>query len=241
MIDSYGSGENTPPSPSDEKKTPDNNSDNSSDQKGTDSGGRSGEPGGKKDAEARINQLVGKIKDLEDKLENVGDSKVPAPVPGAPAPLTPELQRAKEQIQSLKFVDEDALEKRVRQMEDRILLDTEHGRLETSLTGDDGRPKYERKEVEEFMRKKAVYDPETAYEKLYQAELLDWHIKEAGKKKSAPPRSDSGQAKGTEQKGDTQTLTREMIREKMSTPEWRSFYDKNRDTILSLMQKGQLQ
>ena len=240
-MDSYGQGEATSSSPSDVKQTPDPNTDKSSDQKGTDSEGKSGEPSGKKDAEARINQLVGKIKDLEGKLEQVGSQQPTQPVPGQKPQLTPELQRAKEQIKTLGYVDEDVLEKRIRQMEDRILLDTEHGRLENSITGEDGRPKYERKEVEEFMRKKAVYDPETAYEKLYQQELLDWNIKQATeKKKPAPPKSDSGQAKGAEQKGDTKTITREVIREKMSTPEWRSFYNENRDTILSLMQKGQL-
>jgi hypothetical protein len=240
-MDSYGREDATSPSPSDANKTPDQNADKSSDQKGTDSEGKSGEPGGKKDAEARIQQLVSKIKDLEGKLDRVGSQQPTQPVPGQKQQLTPELQRAKDQIKTLGYVDEEVLEKRIRQMEDRILLDTEHSRLESSLTGDDGRPKYERKEVEEFMRKKAIYDPETAYEKLYKEELLDWNIKQADKrKKSAPPKSDSGQAKGAEQKGDTQTITRDVIREKMSTPEWKSFYDKNREKILSLMQKGQL-
>lgn len=241
-MDSYGKGTDTPPSPSDGNKTPDSSADKTDAQKGTDSEGKSGEPSGKKkDAESRINQLVGQIKGLEEKLEQVGSKQPTLPVPGATeAPLTPELQRAKEQIKTLKFVDEEALDKKVRQMEDRILLDTEHSRLENSLTGEDGRPKYQRKDVEKFMREKAVFDPETAYEKLYQAELLDWNIKKAGEKKPAPPKSDSGQAKGDEQKGDSKTITREMIRDKMSTPEWRGFYEENRATIISLMQKGQL-
>jgi len=240
MANSYGIGEDTSTSPSDRNQTPDNNSDKSSDQEGTDSEGRSGEPSGKKDAEARINQLVGKIKELEEKLETSGTQQ-PAPVPGQEEQLTPELKRAKDQIKSLKFVDEDVLEKRIRQMEDRILLDTEHGRLENSFTGDDGRPKYDRKEVEKYMRERAIYDPEAAYEQLYKTELLDWNIKQAQKEgKSAPPKSDSGTARGTEQKGDSDKLTREMIRDKMSTPQWRSFYEKNREQILSLMQKGQL-
>jgi len=237
MDQTYGQGENTPPSPSDAKKPPDPKTDQ--DQKGTETEGKSGEPGGKKDAETRINQLVGQIKNLEEKLEQVGSKQPTQPVPGQEPPLTPELERAREQIKSLKFVDEEALDKKVRQMEDRILLDTEHGRLEKDFDGEDGRPKYERKEVEKFMRDKGVYNPEIAYENLFKTELLDWNIKNADKK-PAPPKSDSGQAKGDTQKGDTQTITREVIREKMSTPEWKSFYDQNRDTILTLMQKGQL-
>ena len=243
MVDnSYEFGKDSPSSPSDGRNAPDTGTDKSDAQKGTDSGDGSGEPAGKqRDAEGRIKQLLGKVKELEDKLDKIGSAQPSAPVPGAnQQTLTPELQRAKEQIKSLGYVDEDILEKKIRQMEDRILLDTEHSRLEQSFTGSDGRPKYDRREIERLMRDKGVYNPEIAYEQLYKAELFDWNLKQAQKNKPASPRSDSGQAKGAEQKGGTQTITREMIREKMSTPEWRSFYDKNREKILSLMQKGQL-
>jgi hypothetical protein len=239
MVDtnSYANGEDKPASPSDGTNAPDNDTDRNAE--GTDSGAKSGEPAGKqRNAEARINQLLGKVKELEEKLDTVGSVKPNAPVPGQT--LTPELQRAKEQIKSLGYVDEEVLEKKIRSMEDRILLDTEHSRLETTITGSDGRPKYDRKEVERFMREKGVYNPEIAYKQLYEAELFDFNLKQAQKNKPDTPRSDSGQAKGTEQKGGSQTITRELIREKMTTPEWRSYYDKNREKILSLMQKGQL-
>jgi hypothetical protein len=237
---SYATGDATPASSSDGTKAPDNDTEVNAE--GTDSGAKSGEPAGKqRNAEGRINQLLGRIKELEGKLDKIGSTQPSAPVPGAqPAPLTPELQRAKEQIRTLGYVDEDTLEKKIRQMEDRILLDTEHGRMETTYTGSDGRPKYDRAEVERFMRSKGVYNPEIAYEQLYKAELFDWNLKQAQKNKPATPRSDSGQAKGAEQKGGTQTITRELIRDKMSTPEWRTFYESNREKILSLMQKGQL-
>jgi hypothetical protein len=238
MIDnnSYGTDENTSASPSDGNKTPETNTDENA--KRTDSGEGSGEPAGKqRNAEARINQLLGRIKELEAK---VGAAPAVAPVPGSNQTLTPELQRAKEQIKTLGYVDEETLEKKVRQMEDRILLDSEHSRLEKGFTGSDGRPKYDRAEIEVFMRTKGVYNPEIAYEQLYKSELFDWNLKQAQKNQPATPRSDSGQAKGAEDKGGSQTITRDSIREKMATPEWRSFYDKNREKILTLMQKGQL-
>lgn len=238
MVNSYGTGENTPTSPSDDNKTPETNTDTSSDQKGTDSEGSSGEPSGKKrDAESRINQLVGQVKELENKLAEVSQTKTPEPVPGK-TEMTPEMQKAADQIASLGFPNEDALNKKLQQLEDRLLLDTEHGRLETKFDGSDGRPKYDKREIEKFMRERAVYNPEIAYEQLYKKELLDFEIKQAQKEKPATPDSQSPSGEGGER--DTGSLTREIIREKMTSPEWKSFYDKNRDKILTLMQKGQL-
>jgi hypothetical protein len=235
MID--GKDESTSTSSSDGNKTPDTNSANS-DHNGTNPEGGSGEPAGKgRDAEARINQLLSKVKDLEEKLGEVSQSKTPAPVPGQ-RELTPEMQKAAEQIANLGFPNEDAVNKKIQSLEDRILLDTEHGRLESRYDGSDGRPKYVRTEVEKFMRNKAVYNPEIAYENLYKKELLDFEIKQAQKNKPATPSSQSPSGSGA-QKGDG-VLTREIIREKMTTPEWREFYAKNRDNILTLMQKGQL-
>ena len=238
-MDSYGQGDNTSSSPSDGNKNPATNTDKASDQKGTDSEGGSGEPSGKKrDAEGRINQLVGKVKELEDKLAEVSKSSAPPQtVPGKPE-MTPEMEQAAQQIGKLGFQNEEAVNQKIRQLEDRLLLETEHGRLEGKFDGSDGRPKYDRKEVEKFMRDKAVYNPEIAYENLYKKELLEFEIKQAQEGKSATP--DSQTPSGERPQGSGDVLTREVIKEKMTTPEWREFYDKNRDKILTLMQKGQL-
>lgn len=236
-MNEYGKEDNTSTSPSDENKKPDTNTETSSDQKGTDQGG-SGEPAGKKrDAEGRINQLVGKVKELEDKLSEVSSTTTPQPVPGKKT-LTPEMEKAAESIGNLGFQNEDAVNKKIQQLEDRLLLETEHGRLETSFDGSDGRPKYDRKVVEKFMREKAVYNPQIAYESLYKKELTDFDVKQAQDGKTATPDSQSPSGQRQQQGGDV--LTREVIKEKMTTPEWREFYDKNREKILTLMQKGQL-
>ena len=231
-----GKDDSTSASSSDETKNPDTNS--GSDHKGTDTEGDSGEPTGKgRNAEARINQLLSKVKDLEDKLQEVSQTKTPDPVPGKTA-MTPEMEKAAEQITRLGFLDEKSVNQKIKSLEDRIILDSEHARLEGLYDGSDGRPRYDRAEVEKFMRGKAVYNPEIAYDSLYKKELRDWDIKQAQKEKPATPDSQSPSGQRS-QKGDG-ILTREIIREKMTTPEWREFYNTNRDKILTLMQKGQL-
>ena len=221
-------------SPSDDKENPDNKSGQSSDQKGVDSEEKSGEPkAGKKDAEARIQQLVARQKELEAKL-----NQVQQPSTDGKPKISPEAQKALDQLSGIGVVTEQKLETRIRSLEDRIVLDTEHSRLEQSLDGADGRPKYDRKEVEEFMKARAIYDPETAYEKMHRDEIIDWHVKQS-QQKPAPARSEGASTPGaTGQGGDV--ISRDTIREKMGTAEWRSFYEQNRDKILTLMQKGQL-
>lgn len=230
----YGQDESTSTSSSDGTKTPDTNSATS---EGTSSEGSTGEPAGKgRNAEARINQLLSKVKELEDKLNEVSQTKTPEPVPGQK--MTPEMERAAQQIASLGFPDESTVNKKIKALEDRIILDTEHSRLERQYDGSDGRPRYIRNDVEKFMRERAVYNPEIAYDQMYKKELLDYEIKQAQKEKPATPESQS--PSGQRPAGGEGILTREVIREKMTTPEWREFYSQNRDKILTLMQKGQL-
>src|SRR5512139_1531390 len=111
----YGTDESTSSSSSDETKTPDTKS-AGSDQRGTDSEGSSGEPSGKgRNAEARINQLLSKVKELEDKLSEVSQTKTPEPVPGQK--LTPEMERAAQQIASFGFPDEATVNKKIQSLE----------------------------------------------------------------------------------------------------------------------------
>jgi hypothetical protein len=230
MSEPYGFGDTTPSSPSDENKKPDNADGDL--EAGADTDG-SGEPGkkGKLNAQERINQLVGKIHDLEGQLQSM---RVPVPTPDVPNPAA---QKAIEQLKSLKFVDQNLLEERITQLQDRIVLDSEHQRLASELNGSDGRPKYDKAKVEVFMREKGIYLPEAAYEYMYRKELRDWYAKNTTNRPSSHLEA-PGKPGAQQQGGDV--ITRETIRQKMGTAEWRTYYDQHRDTILTLMQKGQL-
>lgn len=190
----------------------------------------------KRGAEARINELLAKNKELAERLDKV-EAKETIPMPPVTSPtLSAEALRAVDQLKKLGFVHKDELDAKVRSVEERVVLETEHARLKEVFNGQDGRPKYDPAEIEAYMRNKGIFDPEVAYKAKHEPELLDWHVKQASKKSkpySAPPTAPS-------ERGD-QTITREKIAQMQGTPEWRTWYEANRDKILGLMAQGQLQ
>lgn len=191
-------------------------------------------------AEERINQLVGKIKEFEEKLEAAKQQPV---VPANnESNITPEMQKAVDYLKSLEFVRLDDVKKIVAEetgkVRDRFALDTEHMRLVNTYSGSDGRPKYDQEEVEKFMRERAIYDPQVAYEQLHKTELFDWEMKQHEEQsKKQPYVEKKGSTTATREEN---TITREQIADWMKTPEGRLKYEKNRTKILSLVQQGQL-
>lgn len=195
---------------------------------------------GKRSAEARINELLSKNKQLEEKLVGI-EARMAPPPPPTPAPKVdpenPELKRVMELVRDLGFVQKDDLKAEMQTLRDITALNNEHNRLEGSYDGSDGRPRYNRTEVEKFMRERGVYDPEIAYEQIHKGELLDYTIKQAEEKRRQPYVT---KPNTTANAREDSTITREMIAEWMKTPEGRIKYERNRDKILSLMRNGQL-
>lgn len=196
---------------------------------------------GKRSAEARINELLSKNKELIEEVQGlkVKIDTLPVPTPiTPPQPDNPEVDKAIKYLkQTGKFVDQNDLEERVRVIQDRMTLDSEHQRLENIYDGSDGRPKYDRNKAEEYMRKNGGM-PSAAYKLMNETELLDWTIKQAeeGRKKKpyiAKPSSTAGIR-------DDNTITREKIAESMKTPEGRMWYEQNRKEILTLQGEGKL-
>lgn len=192
----------------------------------------------KKSAEARIGELLSENKQLEERLSKIEEgNRVPLPSVSSPE-MSPEVQRAVDRLKELGFVHKEELDKRVSEIQNRMVLDSEHTRLESQYTGEDGRPKYSKSNVEKFMREKGIFDAEVAYKTMNEMELLDWHVKQASRKEkaySAPPAAPSSNA------GNEQAITREKIAEWMKTREGRARYEQNRDKILSLMAQGKLE
>ena len=195
---------------------------------------------GKKSAEARINELLSKNKELESKLDTIEEKMAPPPPPpiDSTQELTPEVRKAVDYLKKLGFVTKEEQDKKIREVQDRAYLDGEHTKLENRFSGADGRPKYEKKEVEEYMRKRGIYDAEAAYEQLYKKELFDFELKqyEEGRKKK-PFVQKTGTSAGSREDN---TITREKIAEWIKTPEGRMKYEQNRDKILKMMAEGQL-
>ncbi|MDD4984696.1 MAG: hypothetical protein PHQ43_02730 [Dehalococcoidales bacterium] len=124
-------------------------------------------------------------------------------------------------------------QKDLQALKDRLALDGEHSRLERSYDGSDGRPKYDRVEVEDWMRKHpGIYVPEVAYKMMYEEELGDWSLRQAGRTKKSAPYSEKPKSSATNK---TEPLSVESIRQRLNKPDGPEWWEKNRERILPLL------
>lgn len=199
------------------------------------------EPKRDRSAEGRIARLTAKNKQLERDLEQEREvrSKQPVPTPTVPDKgLTPEEIQAKTLLKDrFEFADKETLTQEMRSLENRLVLDLKHTRLEESLDGSDGRPKYDRGEVEDYMRSRGdIFNPEVAYRELYRDELIDFEIKKATSGKKSRPYT----AQPTSSRpGDEGAITRELVAKKLAAKDT-AWLAKNRDTIRALGAEGKL-
>lgn len=127
----------------------------------------------------RAEELEARLKELESRSEPKEDNPQKEQIKEALKPILDELG----------YVSKDQLE---RQKEDEQ-IQGELSRLEKQYNGKDGRPKFDRDEVVKFAMEKRIGDIETAYEKLHQSELINWHVKEAiAKSKGIKTESSNG-------------------------------------------------
>ena len=241
MDDPNKGEEVTSPSPSDEIETPSDDFDFNETLDETPS---------KKSAEARINELVAKNKEISEQLKDVtsklDESKniqpvpTPTPTPQAVMEQSPEVKKAVEVLKKEGFVTTEDVEAKLREVEDRRLLDGAHQTLELKYGGEDGRPKYDRSKIEETMKARAIYDPEVAYKALYETELLDFALKQAEEEVKPKPFSERAGSSGGQQL-EERSITRAKIAKAMETPAGRAWYERNQLKILDLMAKGQVE
>lgn len=154
--------------------------------------------------------------------------------------VSAEEQAALNRLKELKaFVTPADLEKErskiraeLRAERDREVLNNAHEKLETSFDGSNEYPAYDRQAVEEFMRNRGIYDPETAYEKMHKEEILDIEVKKRSKSKKEPftERTKSRIATG-------QPWTPETLSDRLKQSDGRQFYLKNKDKIIKLQEK----
>lgn len=155
--------------------------------------------------------------------------------------LTPQEIEAKNLLTGkLGVVDGDTLKKEVSALEARLTMNSKHDRLEDLYTGDDGRPRYDRREIEDYMRQRGdVFDPEVAYREMYREELLDYEVKKATSGKKSQPYT----ARPTSPtKGEDGAITAEKIAEMQAKGKevFLPWYARNRDKILTLTAEGKL-
>ena len=152
-----------------------------------------------------------------------------------PEATTAEFQQAVDKLKEVgKFVTEDKLQ----QIQDRMVLDRAHDRLEGKYQGSGSLPKYIREEVEDFARRKGIYDMDVAFQTLYRDEFLDHEVAKrldkGGNKTSYTEKPKTSSA--TKE----QPMTREYIQKKLAGPkaEAYAFYDKHKETIEQVIKQA---
>lgn len=172
-------------------------------------------------------------------LEEVQTLKTrPAYVPDAPnIPAVSEEQLSSEQqlaVANLKKMTGFITEAELQQIKDQITLETEYSKLESRFSGDDGKPVFDRAEVERHMRDTGIYNPEKAYEDLYKDELFDWRLKQKSSHSDTPKQVFS-ERPSSSTASKTEPLTVDGLRQRLAQPDGREWWDKNRERILPMI------
>ncbi len=149
----------------------------------------------------------------------------------------PELQKADEVLRKLGYVKQVDLDKSRQDLQDSMVLNSTHAKLESSRDGSDGRPKYDRDQVESYMRANGIYgNPEAAYKLMHEEELSDWTLKQkTGNKPKVSPIK--GGSTGMQE---DRIISRDKLAQMLKSPQGRAEYERNRDKYLQAMRKGQL-
>jgi DNA-directed RNA polymerase subunit F len=144
--------------------------------------------------------------------------------------VTPEQQQAVENLRKFGILTTKDLQ----EVQDQLTLDSEYMRLETRYSGDDGKPVFDRSEVERHMRDTGIYNPEKAYEDLYRDELFDWRSNQMSQRAETPRQTYSERPSASTQ-SKTEPLTVDGLRQRLAQPDGREWWDKNREKILPII------
>lgn len=135
----------------------------------------------------RMKEAENKLKELESNQQQRSEN------------TDPQAEVIRQQLKEMGFVSKDEVEETLKRQREDDALRQELDRLEGKLDGKDGRPKFDRDKVVKYALDKQIGDLETAYEKLNQKAIIDWHVKNAldkskGVKAEASDGSGSGEA-----------------------------------------------
>ena len=167
------------------------------------------EPGKETRSSKRIRQLITERDEARGQVEKFkGKPQAPA-TPPPPLASTPEGKQVSDQLRDLGFVTREELNKQ----QDRQNLNVEYGRLEQEIDGTDGRPKFDRKVVQDHSIREGIFNPRAAYNDLFEDELIEWYKKQALTSKPTTPYSEKsarpGERKPPLSKGDIEKMSPE--------------------------------
>ena len=162
----------------------------------------------------RIKQILRERDDLRQKTVTQAQLDAQRVTPAKPTANQDEIREAANILRDQgKLASQDDLNALMFQ----IRMDEKHERLADKYSGSGGMPKYDRTEVEDYMKRKSIWDPEAAFHDMYFDEFTD--AKRIAKKSGVyTEKPIAGQGK-------EEPLSAETLREKLTGPKGREFYE----------------
>lgn len=149
-----------------------------------------------------------------------------------------EFQQAVKNLEKVgKFVTEEKLQQLLQPKLDRLTLDRAHDKLEDKYQGSTTLPKYIREEVEDYAKKKGIWDLDVAFKDMYHDEFLDYEIAQrSGEVKKTPYTEKPKTSSATKE----EPMNLDYIKKKLAGPkaEAMSFYEKYKDTIEEVIKQS---
>mgnify|MGYP001563697286 CR=1 FL=1 len=175
-------------------------------------------------SQQRFKELINRAKTLEDKIKEK-DSQL-----NQIAVVQQDYQRVQSQPTN---VAEDEIQKAVVTLRKHGVAtiddlngifeqwnrEKEHDNLSVRYNGTDGLPKYDKTEVEDYMRSHNIWKPEAAFRDMYFDEFMDAERRGTRQKKIVTEKPSSPATK-------EEPLTTESLREQLAGPKGREIYEK---------------
>lgn len=192
-------------------------------------------------AQERFRQVTRENNALRQRLETpVQTQNYPQiPVNGADS-KTPEVEAAVRRLSQVGIATKDEVNSVVDQKLAGLIYNQEIVRLESKFSGDNGLPKFDRDEYNDYVARHPQfrnYAPEDVYEKMYSPEILDWKMQNAGKSPTSA-RAANSSLKPTRTQVREEPITPESIETRLQQPDGRQWYESHRDQIQTVLQKN---
>ena len=164
----------------------------------------------------RIKQILEERDEARERTTRQAQEDANRVTPPTQAPVgNDEIDQAIGTLKSRGVVTKDDLDNLFYQ----IKREKDHERLESKYDGSDGLPKYGRQEVNDYMQRKSIWDPEAAFRDMYFDELMD--ARKVSVKKGVYTEKPSAPSSQKEE-----PLTAESFQEKLKGPKGREYLEK---------------
>lgn len=178
-------------------------------------------------AQDRIRNLVRRAKEAEDRAtrfeSQVGRTQLPPPPPTVD---NSDVQTAVKRLDEVGIATKDYVKQILEEQRRNEWYSNRLRALEETENGQDGRPRFDRYEYEDYVRQHPqyqAYDPGDVFGIMYRQELIDWEMKNRG----GSPTTPSLRSSRTVQQADI--WTPEYINEQIGKDP--TFYEKNFEKI----------